>query len=67
MNKARKTKKQKIRKGEYSGEGLFNYHTRVEVLEKKYGTKLNVPPDTKLGDFFKSKKEGEPFLKLLRS
>ena len=44
----------------------LNYDTRIEVVEKRYKFKTGYPPDTKLGDFFKSKKEeGKPFLRML--
>ena len=44
----------------------LNYDTRIEVVEKRYKFKTGYPPDTKLGDFFKSKKEkGRAALRLL--
>ena len=55
---SKKTTKKATRKNTVKEEEeLFNYDTRIEVIEKKYKFKTGYPPDTKLGDFFKSKKE----------
>lgn len=64
---SRKTTKKATRKNTVKEEEKhFNYDTRIEVIEKKYKFKTGYPPDTKLGDFFKSKKEeGRPFLRML--
>ena len=44
----------------------YNYDTKIGVIEKKYKIKLNVPPDTKLGDYYKSKKGFESFVRFLQ-
>ena len=43
--KQRKTKRRK----------LYTYDTPVGVLTKDYGVMKDIPPETKLGDYFKSK------------
>ena len=64
---SKKTTKKAVRKNVVKEEEeLFNYDTRIEVIEKKYKFKTGYPPDTKIGDFFKSKKEkGKAFLRML--
>ena len=38
-----------------SGRVRYTYDTEVRVVAEKYGIELDVPPETKMGDFFKMK------------
>ena len=50
-----KTAKRKHAKSTTSGRVRYTYDTEVRVVAEKYGIELDVPPETKMGDFFKMK------------
>ena len=49
---AKKTMKKRVARKNTTG---YTYDTKMSKLEKKLNLDLNIPPDTKLGDFFNKK------------
>lgn len=50
---AKKSAKKSITKRKRKDMRAYTYDTPISVLEEKFKTKSGMPPDTKLGDYFR--------------